>query len=274
MLTLSAFSTIVNKLAEFATSYGLRIIGSILIIALGWVITGVIAKFFRKALSKTKLDISLIGFLVRIVDIFLKAMIILSALSNLGISTTGLIATFSAAAVAVSLALKDSLGNIAGGIMMLITHSFSTGDYIEAGGYAGTVLRIDVIHTVLLTVDNKQVIIPNGQLVNMSVIDYFKEKNRRVDLNFGISYDNDSEKAKEIIMETVKSHPMVLSEPDPFVRVSEYADSAVIITLRVWCESENYWNVYFDLLEQIRKAFDENGIVIPYNQLDVHVINE
>lgn len=275
MPTLSIFSRIKDFFLNPESSILPKIIGTVLIVLVGWIAVGIITKILRNALTKakTKLDISLINFFVTAANICLKLLIVLSALNNLGISTTGLIAAFSAAAVAISLALKDSLGNIASGIIILISRPFSTGDLIDAGGSLGTVARIDMIHTTLRTPDNRLIVIPNGQLMNMTITDYSKEPTRRLDLTFGISYDNDPEKAKAIIMDTVKAHPMSLNEPEPFVRVSEHADSAVIITLRVWCKTENYWTLHFDLLEQVRTAFDKNGISIPYNQLDVHVVN-
>ena len=275
MPTLSIFSRIKDFFLNPESSILPKIIGTVLIVLVGWIAVGIITKILRNALTraKAKLDISLINFFVTAANICLKLLIVLSALNNLGISTTGLIAAFSAAAVAISLALKDSLGNIASGIIILISRPFSTGDLIDAGGSLGTVARIDMIHTTLRTPDNRLIVIPNGQLMNMTITDYSKEPTRRLDLTFGISYDNDPEKAKAIIMDTVKAHPMSLNEPEPFVRVSEHADSAVIITLRVWCKTENYWTLHFDLLEQVRTAFDKNGISIPYNQLDVHVVN-
>lgn len=275
MPTLSIFSKIKDFFLNPESSIVPKIIGTVLIVLVGWIAVGIITKILRNSLTKakTKLDISLINFFVTAANICLKLLIVLSALNNLGISTTGLIAAFSAAAVAISLALKDSLGNIASGIIILISRPFSTGDLIDAGGSLGTVARIDMIHTTLRTPDNRLIVIPNGQLMNMTITDYSKEPTRRLDLTFGISYDNDPEKAKAIIMDTVKAHPMSLNEPEPFVRVSEHADSAVIITLRVWCETGNYWTLHFDLLEQVRAAFDKNGISIPYNQLDVHVVN-
>lgn len=274
MLTLSAQSTFKSIMLKFGTSVLPKFLGTVLIVAGGWIVVRIITRIVREALSKSKakLDISLIAFIVRVMDICLKVLVVLSALTNLGISTTGIIAAFSAGAVAISLALKDSLGNIAAGIMMLISHPFSTGDYIEAGGNSGTVLKIDLVHTTLRTPDNRQVVIPNGQLMNMTVTDYSKEATRRMDLTFGISYDNDPEKAKAIIAAVAKAHPKALQDPEPFVRVSEHADSAVVITLRVWCKTEDYWALHFDILEQVREQFDKNDISIPYNQLDVHVV--
>ena len=274
MLTLFSFKPVTDSLINFGKTYGFKIIGSILIFVLGWILSKLLVKLLRKGLVKTNLDISLVNFLLKTIHIVVLILVLLAALSNLGISTTGLVAAFSAAAIAVSLALKDSLGNIAGGILMLLTQPFSTGHYIETDGVSGTVLKIDLIHTTLKTPDNRQIVIPNGQLVNKTIIDYSKESTRRMDLKFGISYDNDPEKAKAIIMECVKAHDLSLQDPEPFCRVTEHSDSAVIITMRVWVKSENYWTLHFDLLEQVKCEFDKNGITIPYNQLDIHVIDK
>lgn len=260
---------------NFGTSILPKALAAILIIIVGLVVIKVIKKIIKKALigSKAELDISLIDFIVRAIGICLKVVLVLSALATIGISTTGIIAAFSACAVAISLALKDSLGNIAGGIMMLISQPFSTGDFIDVDGAAGKVLKIDMVHTTLLTPDNKQVVIPNGQLMNKTIIDYSKEATRRMEVKFSISYDNDTELAKKIITDVVNAHEFTLKDPAPFIRITEYADSAIVITARAWCESANYWTLNFDLLEQVKQKFDENGITIPYNQLDVHVID-
>lgn len=272
MNTLFSFSNLADQTVDFAKKYGIRFGEAVAILVLGWLLIKLVKRILKKTFEKTELDVSLEKFIISVVDICLKILLVICALSALGISTTGLVAAFSAAAVAVSLALKDSLGNLAGGILMLLTRPFKTGDYIEADGYSGTVLQIDMIHTTLRTPDNRQVVIPNGQLVNKTIVDYSKESTRRMDLQFGISYDNDPELAKKIILDCALAHEFTLTDPEPFVRVTEHADSAVIITMRVWVKSENFWALHFDLLEKVREEFDKNGISIPYNQLDVHVI--
>lgn len=250
----------------------LTVIKAGLILLIGHYIIVFILKIMTKSFKKVKIDLSLEKFFIKAVNIGLHIIVVLSALNALGISTTGLLAALSGAVVAIALALKDSLGSVAGGIIILLTHRFETGDFIEMDGESGTVVQVDLMHTTLKTADNRHVVIPNGTAVNSRIVDYSREKERRLDIVFQIGYGDDAEKAKELILETVKAHPMALSEPDaPFARVTEYAASSVDITLRVWCETANYWQLKFDLLEQIKKAFDENGISIPYNQLDVHV---
>ena len=275
MLALSVISNIKEYLKTFATIALPKLFGTIMIVVAGWIAVKIIIGVVRKAFDKSgKLDVSLVNFILNAINICLKVLILLSALSNMGISTTGIIAAFSACAVAISLALKDSLSNIAAGIIMLISRPFSTGDFIEADGCMGTVLKIDLVHTTLRTPDNRQVVIPNGQLMNMTVTDYSKESNRRVELKFSISYDNDPEAAKKIMLDASEAHSLVLKDPEPFARVTEHGDSGVIITLRVWCKNADYWTVHFDLLENIRRDFDKNGIVIPYNQLDVRIVGK
>lgn len=264
-----------QKMIDYLFSAGPKLLLALIVLVVGHFVVKLLLKIMTRAMTRFQLDASLIRFFGKAIHITLHTVLILSALSTLGVSTTGLLAALSAAAVAVSLALKDSLSNIAAGILLLVAKPFSTGDFIEVGGKSGTVMGIDMINTVLLTLDNRRIIIPNGQLAGAEVINYSKEDKRRVDLSFSVSYGDDVEKAKTAILACAEAHPLVLSDPDePFVRVGEYADSAVNITVRVWCKASDYWTVHFDLLEQVRAEFDKQEISIPFNQLDVHVINE
>ena len=244
-----------------------------LIILIGHFIIVYLVSLLRKMLKKGKTDVSLAGFLVKAVNITLHILVVLTALNAIGVSTTGILAALSAAAVAVAVALKDSLGNVAGGILLLISPSFSSGDYIAVGENEGTVIRVDLLHTTMRTIDNKIVSIPNGVLINSHITNYTREPERRVDITFSVPYEADIEKAKELIRDCLLKHPLVLSEPDePMVRVRKYSESSVDIITRSWCNTPDYWTVYFDLMENVRKALGQNGIDIPYNQLDIHVI--
>lgn len=263
---LPSFTAIFNFIFPF--------LKAVLIVVIGYVLVGYVAKLLEKTLNKANLDQSLVKFLVKAAKIVLLILVALSALSAVGISTTGIIAALSASAVAVALALKDSLSNIAGGILLLVAPRFSTGDFIEVGGECGSVMNVDLMHTIICTGDKRHVVIPNGVLINSQLVNYSREPKRRVDLTFSISYDNDAELAKRVAIETMKKHPLVTVEnadEEPFARVGAYSASSVDITARVWCLSENYWTVHFDLLEQVRSAFDANGISIPYDQIDVHM---
>lgn len=257
-----------SKLWEYAAPF----VKMTLILIIGHFLIVYLQKIVDRSLKKSKLDPSLIGFTHKAVSIVLHLLVIISALTAIGVSTTGLIATFSAIAVGVSVALKDSLSNVAGGILLLFSPRFSTGDYISAGGDEGNVISVDLLHTTILTLDSKQISIPNGVLINSHIINYSRENKRRVDITFPISYEADVKAAKQLAMEILKTHPLTLREPDePFVRVQSYGDSAVNLLTRVWCKTEDYWSVYFDLIESIREIFEANGICIPYNQLDIHI---
>ena len=252
-----------------------KILFAAFVLVVGFIVIKLLVKLLKKALGRFELDPSLIGFFVKATNIVLFVVLILCVLAILGVPTTGMIAAMSAAAVAVSLALKDSLSNIAQGILLLISHPFSTGDFVEVGGVSGSVMEVDMLQTTLRTADNRKVIIPNSQVATSEIINYSSETERRVEVVFPISYNDDVEKAKALIVKIAERHPLVdLEKAAPFARVSAYNDSSVSITCRVWCETENYWSVYYDILEQVREEFTAAGINIPYNQLDVHIVKD
>lgn len=254
-------------------SVGGMLLKAALIVVAGHFITKLIVKLAEKSLKRFKIDYSLERFIVKTVNIALHVIVIISAISALGISTTGLLAALSAVAVGIGLALKDSLSSIAGGILLLISPRFHTGDTVDIDGDTGKVIKIDLMHTLLRTFDNRDVVIPNSVIINNRVVNFSRESKRRVDLVFSIAYDNDLEVAKKAINDTVSAHPLVLKDEEIFIRVGEYAASSVNIITRVWSETDNYWTVYHDLLEQVRAEFDKRGINIPFNQLDVHISN-
>ncbi len=252
-----------------------KILFAVFIVIVGFVFIKLFVKIMKKAFARFNLDPSLIGFFVKAINIVLFVVLALCALAILGVPTTGMIAALSAAAVAVSLALKDSLSNIAQGILLLISHPFATGDYVEVGGVSGSVTEVDMLQTIILTPDNRKIIIPNSQVATTEIINYSSEDTRRVEVVFPVSYNDDVEKAKSAILKIVEKHPLVDREKDaPFTRVSAYNESSVSVTCRVWCKTADYWSVYFDLLEQVREEFTKQGINIPYNQLDIHIVKD
>lgn len=176
--------------------------------------------------------------------------------------------------VALSLSLQGSLSNLAGGIMVMVSRPFAVGDYVEAGSVSGTVIEIGLVYTRLKTIDNKIIFIPNGEISGERIINYNKQEQRRVDLTFTVSYDADPERVKEIMRQVIGAHPKALFTPEPFVRTTSLGESSVGYTLRVWCATEDYWDLYYDLLEQIRAAFDREGIELTYNHLNVHIMKE
>ena len=271
-----SFQEIIKNLSEQLLHFLPKLIFALLILLIGHIVVRIVCKILNKTLEKFKLDPSLIGFFGKTANISLHIILILSALSMIGVSTTGLIAAFSACAVAISLALKDSLSNIASGLMLLISKPFSTGDFVEIGEDSGTVLKIDLMHTTIKTYDNRHVIIPNGQLATLEVINYSLETTRLATLSFSVSYNNDIAEVKTAIMNCLQADERVLKEEgkEPIVRIQSYGESAINFSARFWTNSADYWGAYYELLEKVKLEFDEQGITIPYNQLDVHLIKE
>lgn len=260
---------------KFIESYWFSAIKAVFFLIIGFAAAKILSGMLKKTLTRCSVDLSLTKFLCSAVRVFVYIIAIISALGILGIPTTGLIAGMSAVAVAISLSLKDSLSSLSAGIFLLITRPFMTGEAIKVLDYVGTVKEIKLIHTILNTFDGNEVIIPNSSIIGSTVINYSREKLRRIDHVFSISYDNDPELAKSVMLKTVLRDERILTKPtapeEPFAKVTAYAPSSVDITLRVWCKSSDYWELYFELLETVRREFDKNGISIPYNQLDVHI---
>lgn len=261
-----------DHLLNFLFTVGPKILVAALVVLVGLLLTKLLVRLVNRPLTRLHIDYSLKRFLLICVRTLCILVVVISAMSTLGISSAGLLAALGGAAVAVSLALKDSLSNLAASIMLLFSHPFVTGDFIEVDGLSGTVLRIDMVHTYLVTPDNRQIVIPNGQLISDNIINYSREEKRRVDLTFSISYEDDPELAKSVLREIADKHPLTLKEPSPFIRVDKRADSSVNLILRVWCNTPDYWDLYYDLLEQGGAALDQAGVVTPFNQLDVRII--
>lgn len=256
---------------EFLTSWGIKLLVAILVLVIGIKLVKVFVKFIKTSKKLDKLDESLRSFLSSFSSILLYFVLIITVAMILGVPATSFITILASCGVAIGLALQGSLSNFAGGIMILLFKPFKVGDYIEASGESGTVVEISVVYTVLLTPDNKRITVPNGSLTNSVIKNYSSEELRRVDMTFSTGYECDIEKTKKIIAEVINNHPKALKDPEPFIRVSEHADSALTYVVRVWCKSENYWDVNFDIIEGVKEAFDKNDITIPYPQVDVHV---
>ena len=264
------FENLKTQLLDYLPRIGVMV----LIVAAGLAFVYFFNRILRSAFRRTKLDPSLADFLRRIIRIACYVLIIIMALSELGVATTGLIAFFSAGLAAVALALKDSLSDIAGGIILLFTRPFVTGDYIEFDGCRGTVLKIDVVQTNILTIDDTNVIIPNSRITSSEIINYTEHPECRVTVTVPIPYDAEIDKVKEVLLETMNAHEDVLKEEKYAARVhlEKYDESALIFNARCWTNFKNYWKVYYDLTENIKKNLDQNNIPIPFNQLDVHLI--
>lgn len=248
-----------------------QIITAVLVFALGMIIAHIINKIVGKALDRSRVDRTLSSFFRPIIRITLYVVVAIIALSTAGVPTATLLTAFGAVGLAVSLAVKDSLSNMAGGILLLASKPFVVGDAVEVDGVTGVVQKISILYTQLNTFDNREIFIPNGQISADRIINISAEKARRLDLVFSISYTDDPEAAKKIIAELVDAHEFALKDPAPLIRVGELGDSAVKITCNVWAEGENLLTLKFDLLESVKKAFDQDGISIPFPQLDVHL---
>ena len=262
-----------ETVAGWATT-GAKVIVALIILLIAFkLINAVARKVEKKLLEAGKLDKTLVKALTNIVKIALKVIVVISLAGFLGIDTTGLAALGAALGVSAGLAVNGALSNFAGGALLLVTRPFKIGDYISAQGYEGVVEDIRIVNTKIVTVDNKVVYLPNGALSSGSILNFSEKDLRRVDHVFSVG-GNDPEKVKEIILKVCGECDKVLQDPAPFARESDYgAGNGVKVTLRAWAKTGDYWDVYFDLLEKINAAFDANGIVIPFNQLDVHVKN-
>lgn len=247
---------------------------AIIVFIVGFFLNKIILNIFAKGAEHSKLDQTVNKFLSSVIKIVVTAIVIIVVLSILGIPMTSIITVLGTMGVAVGLALKDSLSNVAGGVILLINRTLKVGDYVDIGAYSGTVDEVSILFTKITTVDNKDIFIPNGAVATSAITNYSMEGNRRVDLVFGISYDNNHKKAVSAINSVIEKHPLIVKEPESFVRLGELGASSLNITVRVWTKNADYWTVYFDLIEQVKEKFDEENIVIPYNQMDVHVIDK
>ncbi len=257
-------------LNTYVIPWGINIVLATVIYIVGRIVAKVVVGIVRKLLSKAKMDNILIDFVCSILSAALLLFIIIAALDQLGVDTTSLIALLGAAGLAVGLALQGSLQNFASGVMLIVFRPFKTGDFIDAGGVSGTVEKISIFSTLMRTGDNREIIVPNGSIYGGTITNFSARDTRRIDMVFGIGYDDDLKKAQDILRELVNSDDRILKDPEALIAVSELADSSVNFVVRPWVKSSDYWAVKFNLNENVKLAFDEQGISIPYPQMDVH----
>ncbi len=251
--------------------WGIRIVVAILIFLVGRWIAQRLTGLSRRAMTRSRLDEMLINFLTNIIYLVLLVAVIMATLDHVGIQTTSLLAIFGAAGLAVGLALKDSLSNFSSGVMIILFRPFKAGDFIEAGGAAGVVEEVRMFATLLRTGDNRAVIVPNSQIYDGTITNYSTKPTRRIDLVFGIGYDDDIAKAKQLMADIMQQDERILEDPAPSIAMAELGDNSVNFNVRPWVNSADYWPVRADLLENIKLAFDANDISIPYPQRDVHL---
>ncbi len=266
----------ISKLQEYLdlylpklVSFGIRLIITLVLFFIGMRIIKLIRKLVHRSMDRAGAETGVIQFLDSVIKVFLYFVLIMFLASGFGVDTASVIALVGSAGLAIGLALQGSLSNFAGGVLILTVKPFKVGDYIIQGDLEGTVAEIEMFYTILLTVDNRRVVIPNGTLANNSLVNVTAEEKRKLDIEVGISYDSDLKKAKDICHSLIDREERVLREEEILVVVSELADSAVVLKLRFWVHTEDYWPVRWAMTESVKLAFDENGIEIPYPQMGI-----
>ncbi len=259
---------------ELLTELGIALLTAAVILVLGrWIVKGV-TRLVRRALQRYEVDVTLERFVCSLIYAILLTIVVIAAINQLGVQTTSLVAVVGAAGLAVGLALQGSLANFAAGVLIVLFRPYQAGDMIEAGGESGVVQEVQIFTTILNTLDNKRVVIPNSQVMAGCITNYTANKLRRVDLTAGVSYEDDLDKVKAVLQDVIAADERVVDDPEPTVAVFEMADSSVNFVVRPWVKSEEYWDVYFDLTEAIKKRFDKEGISIPFPQRDVHLYQQ
>ena len=251
--------------------YAPKLVLALVVLVVGWWLVGMALRLIKLVLGKREIDAGVISFLGSLAGIGLKAALLVSVASMLGIATTSFVALIGAAGLAVGLALQGSLANFAGGVLILLFKPFRVGDVIEAQGFIGAVKEIQIFNTILKTPDNKTIIIPNGALSNNAMTNYSTEETRRVDMTFGVSYTDDLDKVKATLEDLVAADARILKDPVHQIVLAELADSSVNFYVRVWGKGSDYWGIYFDMQEAVKKTFDARSISIPFPQRDVHL---
>ena len=261
-------------LIEVGSNIGLSLILALAILVIGRQIVKILIRVITVALEKSKTEHTVRIFVTNLLNTLLMIVVFIAAINQLGIETTSIIAILGAAGLAIGLALQGSLANFAAGILIVVYRPYKVGDYIEAGSHAGTVKDIQIFSTVLTTPDNKIVVVPNGSIMNASIVNYSGQKTRRIDIIASCSYEDDIDKVKLVLEDIIKNESRILKDPKPQIAVSELADSSVNFIVRPWVNSSDVLSVKYSLLEQIKKRFDKEGFSIPYPQTDVHIHNK
>lgn len=259
------------QIYEWVSAFGIKFLAALAILIIGKIVVSSIKKVLVKLLKKRNVDPTIISFVASLTYSALWIFVILAALSQLGVQTTSFMAVIGAAGLAIGLALQGSLSNFASGFLIILFKPFKVGDYVEAGGVSGTIYKITVFTTEYRTIDNKKIIVPNSQIMNGTITNYTSEANRRVDMVFGVGYGSDIKKVRDVLQGIINKHELIQKDPEPFVRLAEMADSSLNFKVRAWTKTEDYWTVYFDLMEQTKIEFDKNEINIPFPQMDVHI---
>ena len=262
-----------DQLSELLSSFGISLFIALCILVIGRQVVKIVIKIISTALDRSKTEDTVRIFVTNLLNTLLMIVVFIAAINQLGIQTTSIIAVLGAAGLAIGLALQGSLSNFAAGILIVIYRPYKVGDYIQADNHLGTVDDIQIFSTVLRTPDNKVVVVPNGSIMNGSIVNFSNQETRRVDIVASCSYDDDIDKVKSVLSDILENDERILSEPKPRIAVSELADSSVNMIVRPWVKNSDYIDVLYSLTEEIKKRFDKEGISIPYPQSDVHIHN-
>ena len=269
--SLAKAETWLNSNSDLLIQYGVNIISAVLILFIGNIVAKMVANSVAKMLDKKKMDKAVVEFIHGIVRYTLFVIVLITALSRIGVQTASVVAVIGAAGLAIGLALQGSLSNFAAGVLIVGFRPFKSGDYVEVGGVAGSVEAIQIFQTVLKTPDNKMVVVPNSGVIGSPITNYSRHDTRRVDLTIGVSYSSDLKLTKKVIQEALEKDERILKDHDITIGVVALADSSVNFVVRPWCKTADYWDVYFDSNQAIKEALDANGIEIPFPQMDVHL---
>ena len=260
-----------EKIQTVGVSFGIKLVAAIVIFYVGRIVAKMVTNGVRKLMVAQEVDKILESFVGNLVYSLLMLFVIIAAINQIGVQTTSLIAIMGAAGLAIGLALQGSLANFAAGVLIVMFKPYKVGDFVEAAGIAGSVMQVQILTTILKTGDNKQIIVPNGQIMSSIITNFSANDTRRVDLTIGIGYDDDIDKARDTMQELIDADDRILKDPASLIAVSELADSSVNFVVKVWVKSGDYWAVNYDMTEAIKKRFDKEGISFPYPQQDVHI---
>lgn len=269
----NATSWLVNN-QSLIIQYAVNLTAALITLIIGWLFARLVTNGFARVMRVRHIDPTITDFISNMVKYAILAFVVIAALSRIGVQTASFVAVIGAAGLAVGLALQGSLSNFAAGVLIIMFRPIKAGEYVEISGVGGTVQTVQIFTTVLTSADNKMIIVPNGSILNGTIVNYSRMPDRRVDMTFGISYDSDLKRAKEILQELIQTDPRVLKDRDVTVAVAALADSSVNLVARAWVHNSNYWGLFYDVQEKVKLAFDEAGIDIPFPQMALHMTRQ
>lgn len=269
----NATSWLVNN-QSLIIQYAVNLTAALITLIIGWLFARLVTNGFARVMRVRHIDPTITDFISNMVKYAILAFVVIAALSRIGVQTASFVAVIGAAGLAVGLALQGSLSNFAAGVLIIMFRPIKAGEYVEISGVGGTVQTVQIFTTVLTSADNKMIIVPNGSILNGTIVNYSRMPDRRVDMTFGISYDSDLKRAKEILQELIQTDPRVLKDRDVTVAVAALADSSVNLVARAWVHNSNYWGLFYDVQEKVKLAFDEAGIDIPFPQMSLHMTRQ